>query len=80
MPSNGLFVRLHLDESIYPDLAETLRQHGVDCTCAVEEQMLTKTDGEQLELVAAQGRCIVSFNVRMLRNGRARVANMRESW
>jgi hypothetical protein len=29
--------------------------------------MLTKTDGEQLEFAAAQGRCIVSFNVRDFR-------------
>ena len=64
MASGSLFVRLYLDEDIHPDLADLVRQHGFDCRSAVEESMLGKSDEEQLEYATAQGRCLLSFNIR----------------
>jgi predicted nuclease of predicted toxin-antitoxin system len=64
MASGPLFIRLYLDEDFHPDLADLLRQHGFDCRSAVEEATLGKTDEEQLEHATAQGRCLMSFNIR----------------
>jgi predicted nuclease of predicted toxin-antitoxin system len=58
-----LFIRLYLDEDIYPDLAEAIRQSGFDCQSATEAGKLGRTDEEQLEYAASQGRCILTFNV-----------------
>ncbi len=63
MSSDSLFIRFYLDEDFHPDLAAALRQHGFDCESAAEARMLHKTDEEQLEYAAGQGRCLVSFNV-----------------
>src|ERR1700687_334501 len=64
MANNALFIQLYLDEDFHPDLAAMIRQLGFDCQNAVEAGMLGKTDEEQLLYAAAQGRCLVSFNVR----------------
>jgi predicted nuclease of predicted toxin-antitoxin system len=63
MSNAPLFIRLYLDEDFHPDLAAAIRQHGHDCQNAAEAGMLGATDEDQLAFAAAQGRCIVSFNV-----------------
>jgi predicted nuclease of predicted toxin-antitoxin system len=63
MNGDPLFVRFYLDEDFHPDLAAALRQHGHDCLSAVEAGMLGKSDEEQLTYGAAQGRCVLSFNI-----------------
>jgi hypothetical protein len=61
MPTESLFLRRYLDEDFHPDLASILREHGVDCSNAVESRMLERSDHDQLAY-ASQGRCLVSFN------------------
>ena len=63
MSVDPLFVRLYLDEDVVPDLADAVRRQGFDCQSAAEAGMLGKSDEEQLEWAASQGRCILSFNV-----------------
>ena len=63
MSNAPLFVRLYLDEDFHPDIATAMRQRGHDCQNAAEAGMLGKSDEAQLAFAAAQGRCIVSFNV-----------------
>jgi predicted nuclease of predicted toxin-antitoxin system len=63
MASDPLFVRLYLDEDVHPDLADANRKAGFDCQNAIEAQMRGRTDEDQLEHAAAQGRCLLSFNV-----------------
>jgi predicted nuclease of predicted toxin-antitoxin system len=60
---NGLFIKLYLDEDVHPDLAEMVRSKGFDCTSAAEAGTCGRTDPEQLEYAATEGRCILSFNV-----------------
>jgi len=63
MGGDPLFIRLYLDEDFHPDLAAALRQYGHDCLSAVEAGTLGTSDEEQLTYGAAQGRCVVSFNI-----------------
>jgi hypothetical protein len=64
MSEDPLFIRLYLDEDVHPELAEALRQQGHDCQTAAEAATLGTTDEQQLRYASAQGRCLVSFNVR----------------
>ncbi len=64
MGDASLFIRLYLDEDFHPDLADALRQHGHDCRSCIEAGMSGKSDEEQLTYATAEGRCLVSFNVR----------------
>ena len=63
MAGDPLFVRMYLDENIYPDLAEVIRKAGFDCQSAAEAKLLGATDEQQLQYAAAQGRCLVTFDV-----------------
>jgi predicted nuclease of predicted toxin-antitoxin system len=63
MASDPLFVKLYLDEDVHPDLAEAVRRNGFDCQSAADAKMLGRTDEQQLEYAASQGRCLVTFNV-----------------
>ena len=63
MSGDPLFIRLYLDEDFHPNLAAALRQHGHDCQSAVEAATLGRSDEEQLTYAAAQGRCLLSFNI-----------------
>ncbi len=63
MSNAPLFIRLYLDEDFHPDLAGAVRQNGYDCVSAVEAGTLGASDEEQLAHAAAQGRCLLSFNV-----------------
>jgi predicted nuclease of predicted toxin-antitoxin system len=63
MSNAPLFIRLYLDEDFHPGIASAIRQHGHDCQSAAEAGTLGTTDEEQLTFAAAQGRCIVTFNI-----------------
>jgi predicted nuclease of predicted toxin-antitoxin system len=63
MSGDSLFIRLYLDEDFHPDLAASVRKHGCDCVSTVEAGRLEKSDEEQLIYAAAQGRCVISFNI-----------------
>ena len=56
--------KLYLDEdAMDKDLAEALRQRGVDVLTALEAGMIERPDPEHLKFAAAQGRVLYSFNV-----------------
>ena len=57
-------IKLYLDEDAMDrDLADALRQRGVDVLTAFEAGMIERPDQEHLALAAAQGRVLYSFNV-----------------
>lgn len=60
----GLFIRLYLDENVFPDLAIAVRRRGFDATSALEASMLGKSDEEQLLHAASERRCILTFNAK----------------
>lgn len=57
-------IALYLDEDVHPTLAVILRERGFDVLTASEAGMLEKSDPEQLELAARQGRAILTHNIR----------------
>lgn len=58
-------IRLYLDEdTINRSLVNALRARHVDVLTAHEANMLGASDGEQLAYAVAQGRVILTFNVR----------------
>ena len=59
-----LTVKLYLDEMVPTDLSRVLRQYGYDVVTAQEAGMLGKTDVEHLEYASAQGRAILTFNIK----------------
>jgi predicted nuclease of predicted toxin-antitoxin system len=59
-----LTVKLYLDEMVPTDLSRVLRQYGYDVVTAQETGMLGKTDVEHLEYASAQGRAILTFNIK----------------
>ena len=67
MANSPARIRLYLDEDVHPDLADAIRNNGFDCQSATEAGMLGKSDKEQLVYATAQGRCLVTFNIRDFR-------------
>jgi predicted nuclease of predicted toxin-antitoxin system len=61
-----LFIRLYLDENVFPDLAAAVRQRGFDATSAFDAGMLGKPDEEQLLHAASEGRCLMTFDAKDL--------------
>ncbi|MCL6643270.1 MAG: DUF5615 family PIN-like protein [Candidatus Bipolaricaulota bacterium] len=59
-----LIIKLYLDEMVPTDLARVLRQYGYDVMTAQEAGMLGKADVEHLEYASAQGRAILTFNIK----------------
>ena len=55
--------RLLLDEDVHGALAPALRKRGYDVVHVVEEKRLGLSDESQLVHAAAQGRCLMTFNV-----------------
>jgi len=57
-------IKLYLDEdAMDKDLAEALRQRGVDVLTALKAGMIERPDAEHLEFAASQQRVLYSFNV-----------------
>ena len=56
-------LRLFLDEDVHHGLAAALGKRGHDAIHALDDRRLGLTDEEQLEFAAAEGRCLVTFNV-----------------
>ena len=55
-------MKLNLDEDISPQIAEDLRESGVDAVSAHEAAMFDVTDDEQLVYAAANERVMVTRN------------------
>jgi predicted nuclease of predicted toxin-antitoxin system len=55
-------VKVYLDEDISPEVAVHLRLSGVDATSAHEKGRQGLSDREQLQISAAEGRCLVTRN------------------
>lgn len=58
----NLFATLYLDEDVSALLAILLRARGIDTTTAREEQMLGRSDPDQLQQAVKSGRAIVTHN------------------
>ena len=57
-------IKLYLDEDAMDrDLAEALRQRGVNVLTALEAGMIERPDKEHLKLAASEARVLYSFNV-----------------
>ena len=63
-PPEPLFVRLYLDRHIMARLAVDLRGRGFDVRTTEEAGMDTAPDEDQLAFATAQGRAIVTYNIR----------------
>lgn len=59
-----LFVRLYLDRHIMTRLADDLAARGFDCLTTQDAGNDTAADEEQLAFATAQGRAILTFNIR----------------
>ena len=57
-------IRLYVDEdAMARALVKGLRARGVDITTVFDEEMLARSDAEQLEYAVQQGRVFYTFNV-----------------
>jgi predicted nuclease of predicted toxin-antitoxin system len=57
-------MKLYLDEDLSPQIAHRLRKAGVDAVSAIEAGNVQFSDREQLRHAAAEGRALVTRNVR----------------
>ncbi len=57
-------MRLQLDADIHGGLAQALRKRGIDAVNAAETGRLEISDEEQLAKAVADGRCLMTFNVK----------------
>jgi len=57
-------MKLYLDEDLSPQIARRLREAGVDAVSALEAGNVQLSDREQLRYAAAEGRALVTRNVR----------------
>jgi len=57
-------LKLYLDEDVDPLLARVLRDRNVDCLSTQEAGNRGCTDQDQLSFANAQGRAILTFNVK----------------
>jgi predicted nuclease of predicted toxin-antitoxin system len=57
-------MRLYLDEDLSPQIARRLREAGLDAVSAIEAGNVQLSDREQLRYAAAEGRVLVTRNVR----------------
>src|SRR5829696_9927744 len=60
----SLFVRLYFDRHIMARLAVDLRGHGYDVRTTEEAGFDTAPDDEQLAFATAEGRAILTYNIR----------------
>jgi predicted nuclease of predicted toxin-antitoxin system len=63
-PPESLFVRLYFDRHIRARLAVDLRGHGYDVRTTEEAVLDTASDDEQLAFATAEGRAILTYNIR----------------
>ena len=61
--NDTLFIRLHLDEDVFKDVAQALRLRGFDVISVHELSHQGLSDWEQLDNATATGRAIFTFNV-----------------
>jgi predicted nuclease of predicted toxin-antitoxin system len=57
-------IKPYLDEDVDPLLAPVLRERGIDCLSTRDAENLGHSDIQQLTFATAQGRVILTFNVR----------------
>ena len=57
-------IQLYLDEDVDPLLAPVLRERGIDCLSTRDAQNLGLSDTQQLMFATAQGRVILTYNVK----------------
>ena len=60
-------IRFHLDEHIDPQIAESLRRHGINATTTVEAGLRTADDLAQLSYAQREARVFVTDDVDFLR-------------
>ncbi len=58
----NIFALIYLDEDVSNLVARLLRSRGMDVTTVQEQQMLGKSDPEQLAFTASISRCILTHN------------------
>jgi hypothetical protein len=58
----NIFALIYLDEDVSNLVARLLRSRGMDVTTVQEQQMLGKSDPEQLAFFASISRCILTHN------------------
>src|SRR4051794_2896705 len=63
-PTESLFARLYFDRHIMARLAVDLRDRGYDVRTTEEAGLDRATDVEQLALATAEGRAILTYNIR----------------
>jgi len=56
-------IHFYTDEDVYRAVAQQLRANGWDAFSAVEAGRAARSDEEQLDHAAAEGRVLVTFNV-----------------
>lgn len=57
-------IKLYLDEDVDPLLSQVLVERGIDCLSTREANNQGRSDYEQLDFAAEQGRVILTFNVK----------------
>jgi len=57
-----IFASIYLDEDMNNMVATLLRSRGIDATTVQQNNMLSKTDEEQLAYAASVDRCILTHN------------------
>ena len=60
-------IRFHLDENVDPEIAQALRNQGIDVTTTQEVQLLSENDSTQFEYVKREGRVIITHDRDFLR-------------
>lgn len=60
-------IRFHLDEHMWPQVADALRLHGIDVTTTQEAGLLEKSDNEQIAYFCREGRVMVTRDADFLR-------------
>ena len=57
-------IKLYLDEDVDPLLTQVLIERGIDCLSTRDANNQGRSDYEQLEFAASQGRVILTFNIK----------------
>ena len=59
-----LFPSFYFDEDVSIIVARIMRAHGFDVVCAVEAQLRSKSDEEQLRFAVKEGKVFVTHNIK----------------